>query len=48
MWSGPMDGPISGLFYAFANLLHTFLPEPLNLVGMLPFGSAALIGAVGS
>lgn len=48
MWSGPMDGPISGLFYAFANAIYRMLPEPLNLLGYLPFGSAALIGAAGS
>lgn len=48
MWSGPMDGPVSGLFYALANFLYNALPEPLNLVGFLPFGSAALIGALGS
>ena len=48
MWSGPMDGPISGIFYGIANALYAWLPEPLNLVAYLPFGSSALIGAAGS
>lgn len=48
MWSGPMDGPISGIFHAVANVIYAALPEPLNLLGFFPFGSAALIGAAGS
>lgn len=48
MWSGPMDGPISGIFHAIANALSAWLPEPFSLVALLPFGSAALIGAAGS
>lgn len=48
MWSGPMDGPISGLFLAAANFIYGLFPEPLNLVAYLPFGSAALIGGLGS
>lgn len=48
MWAGPVNGPISGIFNALANLIYAALPEPLNLLGFLPFGSAALIGAAGS
>lgn len=48
MWSGPVDGPISGIFHHLANLLYAVLPEPLRPLALLPFGSAALIGAAGS
>lgn len=48
MWSGPMDGPISGIFLGIANAIYAALPPPLNFVAYLPFGSAALIGAAGS
>lgn len=48
MWSGPVDGPISGIFNAVANFIYAVLPEPLNLLAYFPFGSAALIGAAGS
>lgn len=47
MWSGPMDGPVSGVFHAMANALYAWLPGPFNLVALLPFGSAAAIGAAG-
>lgn len=48
MWSGPMDGPISGIFHSIANALYAWLPEPLSLVALLPLGSAAFIGMAGS
>ncbi|HHX85494.1 MAG TPA: hypothetical protein GX694_09240 [Actinomycetales bacterium] len=47
MWAGPMDGPISGLFHGFATFLTTVLPEPLRVLGLFPFGSAALLGSAG-